>query len=182
MEASGFASSASSPAKIYGARFHLDIVFGAHMLGDATPVKGKDYLEFAGIAAPELLLIPVETHIAEKLHAYTLPRQSPNSRVRDLPDMALLATVPDPLAGHRIAEAIQRTFHARATHDAPDMLPPPPEAWRRLYTDLAAEHQLRWKTLENLAVAVQTFLDPVLRKEQCGTWQRERWSWTGSDR
>ena len=60
--------------KIYGARFGLDVVFGAHMLGDATRVQGKNYLDFAGIAAPALLLIPVETHVAEKLHAYTLPR------------------------------------------------------------------------------------------------------------
>ena len=66
----------------------------ATCLGDATPIKGEDYLGFAGIAAPELLLIPVETHIAEKLHAYTLPRPTPNSRVRDLPDLALLAAVP----------------------------------------------------------------------------------------
>src|SRR5262249_20938236 len=97
--------------KIYGAPFHLDVVFGGHMLGNATPIKGEDFLGFAGIPTPELLLIPVETHIAEKLHAYTLPRPSPNSRVRDLPDMALLATVPDRLVGRRIADAIQQTFH-----------------------------------------------------------------------
>jgi hypothetical protein len=159
--------------KIYGARFGLDVVFGAHMLGDATPIRGRNYLEFAGIAAPELLLIPVETHIAEKLQAYTLPRLSPNSRVRDLPDIALLATVSDRLVGHRIAEAIQQTFHARATHEAPGALPPPPDTWRTPYADLAAEQRLRWKTLDDLAVAVRTFLDPVLRKDECAAWQRE---------
>ncbi|HEY6173060.1 MAG TPA: nucleotidyl transferase AbiEii/AbiGii toxin family protein [Kofleriaceae bacterium] len=100
--------------KIYGARFGLDVVFGGHMLGAATPIKGEDYLGFAGIAAPELLLIPVETHIAEKLHAYTLPRPTPNSRVRDLPDLALLATVPDALVGDRIAAALRQTFQARS--------------------------------------------------------------------
>ena len=69
--------------KIYGTpRFGLDIVFGGHLLGEATPVTGEDYLGFAGIAPPELHLVPTETHLAEKLHAYTLPRTSPNSRVR----------------------------------------------------------------------------------------------------
>jgi hypothetical protein len=96
--------------------------------------------------------------------------------------MALLATVPDRLAGRRIAEAIQQTFHTRATHDIPGALPPPPEFWRKLYADLAAEHRLRWKALEDLVVAVQAFLDPVLRGEDCGAWLREPWSWSGPDR
>lgn len=168
--------------KRYGAPFHLDVAFGGHMLGSATPIKGEDFLGFAGIPPPELLLIPVETHIAEKLHAYSLPRPSPNSRVRDLPDMALLATVPDRLAGRRIAEAIQQTFHARATHDIPGALPSPPEFWRKLYADLAAEHRLRWKALEELVVAVQAFLDPVLRGDDCGAWLPEPWSWSSPDR
>jgi hypothetical protein len=163
--------------KVYGARFGLDIVFGGHMLGEATLVKGEDYLGFAGIPAPELHLLPTETHIAEKLHAYTLPRTSPNSRVRDLPDLALLATVPDALLAHRITEAIQQTFRARGTHDAPLALPPPPDAWRMSYAALAAEQRLRWKTLEELLPVVQAFLDPVLRREDCGTWSRDRWGW-----
>jgi hypothetical protein len=125
--------------KLYGARFGLDIIFGGVMLGDATPIKGEDFLGFAGIAAPDLQLLPIETHVAEKLHAYTLPRTSPNSRVRDLPDMALLATVADPLHGHRIAEAIQQTFGARKTHDPPGALPLPPDGWRVSYAALAAE-------------------------------------------
>jgi len=29
---------------------------------------------------------------------------------------------------------------------------------------------------------VQTFLDPVLRGEDCGAWLREPWSWSGPDR
>ena len=168
--------------KIYGARFGLDIVFGGTMLGDATRVTGEDYLGFAGIPAPDLLLLPVETHLAEKLHAYTLPRTSPNARVRDLPDMALLATVPDPLHCHRITEAIRNTFDARGTHDAPGTLPLPPEAWRTSYADLAAEQRLRWRTLDGLVVAVRAFLDPVLRDDDCGTWHRERWSWSALDR
>lgn len=168
--------------RIFGAPFGLDIVFGGHMLGEATLVNGEDYLGFAGIAPPELHLLPTETHIAEKLHAYTLPRTSPNSRVRDLPDMALLATVSDPLRCHRITEAIQQTFRARKTHDAPVALPPPPDAWRTSYAALAAEQRLRWTTLEELVSVVRAFLDPVLCGTDCGTWSREHWSWTAPDR
>jgi hypothetical protein len=163
--------------KIYGARFGLDIVFGGAMLGDATPVRGEDYLGFAGVPAPELRLLPIETHIAEKLHAYTLPRTSPNSRVRDLPDMALLATTSDPLHGRRIVEAIEQTFRARGTHPAPRALPPPPSHWRTMYDELAAEQRLRWKPLDALVDAVEAFLNPVLAGTDCGVWDRERWGW-----
>jgi nucleotidyltransferase AbiEii toxin of type IV toxin-antitoxin system len=168
--------------KLYGAPFGLDIVFGGHMLGDATPVVDEDYLGFAGIMPPMLLLLPVETHIAEKLHAYTLPRTSPNSRVRDLPDMALLATVPNALSGRRIADALDKTFQARATHPLPALLPAPPDAWRPLYANLAAEHRLPWKGIDELVAAVRAFVDPVLRGENCGAWLREPWSWSGPDR
>ena len=36
-------------------------------------------LGFAGVAPPVLRLYPIETHIAEKLHAYTMPRARPNN-------------------------------------------------------------------------------------------------------
>jgi hypothetical protein len=55
-------------------------------------VVAEGVLAFAGIAPPTLRLYPIETHIAEKLHAYTMPRARPNSRVKDLPDLGLLAT------------------------------------------------------------------------------------------
>ena len=63
------------------------------MLGEPERVVAEDVLGVAGIAPPTLRLYPIETHIAEKLHAYTMPRPRPNSRVKDLPDLALLASV-----------------------------------------------------------------------------------------
>lgn len=147
------------------------------MLGAATAVTGEDYLGFAGIAAPTILVVPVETHLAEKLHAYTLPRTSPNARVRDLPDMALLATVEQPLHGHRIAEAIQQTFRTRKTHDPPRALPPPPEGWQVSYAAFAQDHRLRWRALDEVVAAVEVFLNPVLAGTECGTWDREHWGW-----
>jgi nucleotidyltransferase AbiEii toxin of type IV toxin-antitoxin system len=56
------------------------IAFGDSILGEPETVTGDDLLAFAGIAAPELRVYPVETHLAEKLHAYTLPRTTPNTR------------------------------------------------------------------------------------------------------
>jgi hypothetical protein len=79
--------------KPYGQPFGVDVGFGDPILGAPDAVIAEDTLGFADIAPPTLQLYPIETHIAEKLHAYTLPRARPNSRLKDLPDLALLASV-----------------------------------------------------------------------------------------
>jgi hypothetical protein len=78
--------------KIYGQPFGVDIAFGDPIFGEPEIIVAEDVLAFAGIAPPTVRVYPIETHIAEKLHAYTMPRERPNSRVKDLPDLALLAT------------------------------------------------------------------------------------------
>src|SRR5277367_4588955 len=75
--------------KLYGRAFGVDVAFGDPILGEPETVVADDVLEFAGIAPPVLRLYPVETHIAEKLHAYTMPRERPNTRVKDLPDICI---------------------------------------------------------------------------------------------
>lgn len=123
--------------KIYGARFGLDIVLGGKMLGAPSSITAESFLDFAGIPAPVVRVVPVETHLAEKLHAYTLPRTTENARVRDLPDMALLGTVRDTaLVPQRLRDAFQLTFDARATHKLPNQLPSPPANWMELYKEL----------------------------------------------
>ena len=74
--------------KIYGQRFGVDIAFGDPVIGEPEVVTANDVLGFVGVPPPTLRLYPIETHIAEKLHAYTMPRPRPNSRVKDLPDLA----------------------------------------------------------------------------------------------
>src|SRR5207244_12605817 len=95
--------------KPYGHPFGVDIGFGDPILGAPDVVTADDTLGFAGIAPPTLRLYPIETHIAEKLHAYTLPRKRPNSRVKDLPDVALLAGVRE-IERARLRRAIEQTF------------------------------------------------------------------------
>jgi hypothetical protein len=80
-------------ARVYGARFGVDIAFGGVLSGEVEEITTDDLLEFAGIAPPRLRVVPIETHLAEKLHAYTMPRDRPNTRVKDLPDLALLGTI-----------------------------------------------------------------------------------------
>lgn len=110
-----FRAACKLAGKLYGQAFGVDVAFGDPILGEPEEVVAEDVLAFAGIAPPTLRIYPLETHIAEKLHAYTMPRSRPNSRVKDLPDLALLAMVRELDAG-RVSRAIGQTFAYRATH------------------------------------------------------------------
>jgi hypothetical protein len=161
--------------KVYGQPFGVDIAFGNPILGEPEVVVAEDVLAFAGIAPPRLRLYPVESHIAEKLHAYTMPRSRPNSRVKDLPDIALLATVRD-IDSVTLRNAIDQTFEHRATHPVPASVPAPPNAWTSVYARLAESDRLKWRTLAEVTEAVRTFLNPVLAGTSA-RWGTEAWDW-----
>ena len=55
--------------KLYGQRFGIDVASGDAIFGEPEPMVADDVLGFAGIAPPALRLYPLESHIAEKLHA-----------------------------------------------------------------------------------------------------------------
>jgi hypothetical protein len=122
--------------------FHLDVGIGDVVMEPLEVIEGRDWLGFAGIKSPSLYMIPREQQFAEKLHAYTLPRQgAANTRVRDLVDMVLLIQS-DTLVKAKVAEAIRVTFDRRGTHGVPHMLPPPPTDWQKPYDSLAKDCQL----------------------------------------
>jgi hypothetical protein len=162
--------------KIYGQPFGVDVAFGDPIIGDPEVVVAEDVLAFAGIAPPTLRLYPIETHIAEKLHAYTMPRTRPNSRVKDLPDLALLASA-QAIDARRLREALEQTFAFRETHVLPAMLPEPLAAWETPYAAMAREDQLAWATLEEVTKAAKAFLDPVLAGDLDATWRPDTWAW-----
>jgi hypothetical protein len=102
----------------------------------------RDWLGFAGIVSPAVPMIQREQQFVEKLHAYTLPRTAaPNSRVKDLVDMALLIQS-GTLQSDRVVQALHATFDLRATHSVPEALDPPPAEWDAPFARLAAECRL----------------------------------------
>ena len=165
--------------KLYGQPFGVDVAFGDPILGEPEVVVAEDVLAFAGIAPPTLRLYPIETHIAEKLHAYPMPRPRPNSRVKDLPDLALLATARS-LDAKRLRAALDQTFAFRETHALPAAVPAPLEAWRSPYAAMARDDQLAWATLDEVVLAARRFLDPVLGGELDATWSPSTWTWISS--
>jgi hypothetical protein len=167
--------------KVYGQPFGVDVAFGDPMLGEPDVVAAEDVLAFAGISPPQLRLYPVVTHVAEKLHAYTMPRSRVNSRVKDLPDLALLATAQAIDAKH-LRTALEQTFSFRRTHPLPMSVPMPSPAWESPYAAMAREDHLRWPTLRDVTKAVQSYLDPLLEGGLDATWNPTTWGWEAHER
>jgi Nucleotidyl transferase AbiEii toxin, Type IV TA system len=104
-------------------------------------------------------MIAREQQFAEKLHAYTLPRSSANSRVKDLVDMALLIGSGG-LDRRRVLNALHLTFERRGTHDLPASLLAPPADWQIPFRALAEECRLPGD-LAAVFAQIEEFLDEV---------------------
>jgi hypothetical protein len=151
-------------ARIF-ARFHLDAGIGDVVMQPLEVVECGDWLGFAGIERCRVLMIPREQQVAEKLHAYTLPRGTSNSRVKDLVDLALLFESGG-LNNQRILDALQLTFERRATHTMPTELAAPPFEWQLPFQVLAEECGLP-PEIATVFARVRGFFEEVLtgRKE-----------------
>lgn len=173
-----FRAEARLAGKIYGDRFGVDAGFGDVLTAAAEERQGSDLLAFADIAPTRYRIYPREAHVAEKLYAYTLPRTRENTRIKDLPDLALLA-----MTGTFDAEVLRKamgaTFAFRNTHALPSALPSPPPGWSPDYSTIARRDALPWPDLESVFQAARDFLDPIL-SEHAGVWIPEQWSWTTS--
>lgn len=119
-------------------QFHLD-VGGDFLVAKTETMQMRNWLDFCGLSVPAIRMISVEQQIAEKFHAYTLPReQRTNSRVKDLVDILLLIKLRDPQLDH-LSKVLFKVFRLRNTHQVPLQLPSPPIDWARPYAALASE-------------------------------------------
>ena len=154
--------------------FGLDLAIG-EPAASAEQITVPSILADAGIPPLELSIYALESHVAEKLHAYTLPRSHPNSRVKDLPDLALLA-MHRSIPGDKLRQALEMTFAHRRTHQLPRSVPPSPAAWAAPYARMALENTLPWGDLATLQKAVDNFLNPIL-ESPLRAWQPHSWTW-----
>lgn len=178
-----FRAECSLAGKVYARPFGVDVAFAEPILGEPEVMVAEDTLAFAGIDPPTVRVYPVETHVDEKLHAYTMPRSRPNSRVKDLPDLALIATA-GAIEARRLRAAVDQTFGFRGTHAIPGSLPAPPETWVEPYATIAKGDQLPWSTVDAVFEAARAFLDPVLAGHVDTVWDPRVWAWVpapGSD-
>lgn len=162
--------------KPYGQPFGVDVVFGEPMFGEPEECFAEDLLGFAGILPPRLRLYPIETHISEKLHALTMPRVRLNSRVKDLPDIALLSGA-QAIEARRLRKALEQTFAFRATHPLPKVFPEPPPGWATTYAAMALADGLPWLNLSSVTYAARSFLEPVLAGDLDAVWEPSEAVW-----
>ena len=142
------------------ARFHLDAGTGDVVMQPLDTIVCRDWLGFAGIESSKVQMIAREQQFAEKIHAYTLPRNTSNSRVKDLLDLVLLIGS-DGLDKQRILDALRLTFERRGTHLLPTDFLPPPADWQIPFQALAEECGLS-TDLSAAFAGVREFLDEVL--------------------
>jgi predicted nucleotidyltransferase component of viral defense system len=117
-------------------KFEVDVAAGDVWIEPHENIKSQDWLGFAGIEAPVIPVISQEQQFAEKIHAYTLPRKTANSRVKDLVDILLLIER-GTLEKDRLADALYQTFQRRKTHPIPTDLPEPPDLWSTPFKKIA---------------------------------------------
>lgn len=172
-----FRAEASLAGRRYGEPFGVDVALAEPVVMEPEPLQGSDLLSFVGLPRPVFMACPAVVHVAEELHAYTIPRPHPNSRVKDLPDMALLASL-GPVEAASLRAAIEATFRSRATHPVPERLPEPPGFWAVPYARMAGDQRLAWRDLEAVTVAARAFVDPVLAGRD-GVWKPAAWGWDG---
>jgi hypothetical protein len=158
-------------------RFRVDVGIGDPIIEKPRLISGPDLLSFAGIRPSRVRCYPPTSQISEKLHAYTRPHQGrEGTRVKDLVDILLIASSVQ-LKGQFLSKAIDATFQARATHEPPSSLPPPPAGWTLPYARIAADLRLPWKTIESAAESAAAFLDPVLQGAARPFWRPAEWKW-----
>jgi len=124
------------------ASFHVDAAVGDYIPAELETAREQDFLSFAGIEPATFPMIPREVQFSEKLHAYTIPRSVPNSRVRDLVDMALLIQE-GKVSPTKARAALKAVFTRRKSHDVPTVLEPAPDRWEKSFADMAEECGLK---------------------------------------
>jgi len=162
-------------------RFRLDVAWTDPFLG-SDRVVGDDLLSFIGINPAVFPSIPIEQHIAEKVHACTRTYTSGvSSRPKDLIDLVLFAAHSAPDAA-KLRHALETTFRARSTHALPDQFPSPPNSWGPRFSRLAAEVAVPTDPESAWRVAAN-FLDPVLSEHvNAGLWYPNQQRWDSASR
>ena len=166
-------------ARIAGAelvRFKLDISSRDAVTGELERHPSDPVVERLGFEPAWFPVYPVAQQFAEKLHAYTLPRDVENTRAKDLADMVWLVQR-HPFTSDALIEAATATFARRASHPWPPVPARPPATWVRQYASLRKEMALGPATAQEAHEALVAFLEPVLKGTRGRQWDTSTGSW-----
>ena len=143
-------------------KFEVDVAAGDVWIEQHETVKLRDWLGFAGIEPAVISVISKEQQFAEKVHAYTLPRKTPNSRVKDLVDILLLIETGD-LKAERLVNMLVETFQRRGTHTIPTVLPVPPDSWNTPFRKMAETSEIN-ADINRAIKTIQEFYKSIIKQ------------------
>jgi len=155
--------------------FHVDLGCGDPIVGAVQLATGNPILEALGYPAITVPLYPLATTVAEKVHAYTVPRLTGNMRVRDLVDLALMMERCE-FAAQEVHRACAATFGTRAAHAWPPQFEPPPSSWDKPYHRLREETGIHPRTAGAAHQELVAFLAPALG-DVSAQWDSESHAW-----
>jgi len=158
-------------------RFKVDVSAADAVIGELESYFSDPILERLGFERARFPVYPVNQHVAEKLHALTLPRDVENTRARDLVDLAWF-TRRFTFRSEALAVACIATFERRATHPWPPVIDVPPESWSRPYAAWRAELDLPEPTPAGAAWSVRHFFEPVYFGVRGLSWSPAAQEWT----
>lgn len=153
----------------------VDVSVAAPEPWDAEPGQRPGLLGDVGLGPVDVLVVPLERQLAEKIHAFTRRYDGASTRAKDLVDFVLVLRH-ERVDAKRLSDAIQRTFARRGTRPVPEHLPePPPElavAYRREARMVGVI-----ASLEEAHKLAMQWLNPVLASAARGSWDPGRAEW-----
>ncbi|MFV2045485.1 MAG: nucleotidyl transferase AbiEii/AbiGii toxin family protein [Anaerolineales bacterium] len=153
----------------------IDVTVTAPEFWQVEPAQRTGLLAAVGLGPIEVMLVPLERQVAEKLHAYTRRYNGGSTRVRDLVDFVVICLF-EVVNAKDLREEITRIFARRDTHAVPDKLPAPPADWTRSYGEEARAIGIPEALTEGYSLFA-SWLDPVLQGRARGTWNPKRQAW-----
>lgn len=122
-------------------KFHVDVALCLEILKPEV-IHPKNTLPFSQGEEFSVSVLQKEELFANKIHAYTRPRLTENSRVADLVDMVLL--IENGLASDKVLLSLAQVFAASSNHQiVPAEVPEPPLSWKKEFTTIAERRNLQ---------------------------------------
>lgn len=121
-------------------KFHVDVALCLEIL-EPDIIQPKNTLPFSINEEFSIFALQKEELFANKIHAYSRPRLTENSRVEDIIDMSLL--IDCGLVEDKIRLALSKVFAGSADHQlVPKELKTPPLSWKKEFDVIAQRRNL----------------------------------------
>lgn len=146
-------------------RFGVDVSSKDAVVGKLERHPSGPIVIALGFQTSWFPVYPIAQQFAEKLHAFTRPRDQENTRVKDLADMIWFVERYG-FASAALIDACAATFDRRGEHRWPPEIPTVPDAWSRPYGALRKEMGLDPETPAAARDKLARFLEPVLTGER----------------